>query len=172
MGVTPLVWLKWVFYDLKPFQSVADWGSWQLHIRARRQTHKPYKGKAKYLSLLHKRLLEGNFFMFSNVLFIGILLSFNSYQCQGFEFFIQNLFLTEIDCILGKYENTVPSCFWSHWSNCEHCCNPQRDTSWCSIYCYPKWHPTEDFLVILEHARLGSYLRTTIRNEGMYIWII
>ena len=39
--------------------------------------------------------------MFSNVLFIAILLSFNSYQCQGFEFSIQNLFLTEIDCIFG-----------------------------------------------------------------------
>ena len=58
---------------LKPFQSVADWGSWQLHIRARRQTHKPYIGKAKYQSLLHKRLLEGNFSLFSNVLFIVIL---------------------------------------------------------------------------------------------------
>ena len=41
--------------------------------------------------------------MFSNVLFIGILLSFNSYQCQGFEFFIQNLFLTEIDCMKTRF---------------------------------------------------------------------
>ena len=94
---------------MKPFQSVADWGSWQLHIRARRQTHKPYKGKAKYQSLLHKRLLEGNFSLFSNVLFIAILLSFNSFQCQGFPYFIQKFWVW----ILFRLKLTVFRAIWS-----------------------------------------------------------
>lgn len=164
-----MVWLKWVLqwfwsrFRALPIEVVSNciFEQGGKHI-----SHT--KGKPNINRFYIRNFWKGTFPCFQ--MSYSLQYSFNSYQCQGSQFFIQ----TKIDCISGnlKYENTVPSCFGSHWSNCQYRCNPQRDTSWCGIYCNPKWHPTEGFQIILDPERTRSYLRTTMRNEGMYIWII